>query len=108
MFIKYRSDDIEELIRSVNSTILGTTNYWKQGVAKKAFGEIDNYIWTLTAQYLRRQHPNKSWKWIKTKYFKEDYTQRHKDKYIITSPNNPKIQLIKMSWIHINYARMIK
>jgi len=46
--------------------------------------------------------------WIKTKYFKEDYIQRHKDKYILTSPNNPKIQLIKMSWIHINYARMIK
>jgi len=70
LFIKYRNDDIEKLIRSVNSTILGTANYWKQGVAKKAFGEIDNYIWTLTAQYLRRQHPNKSWKWIKTKYFK--------------------------------------
>lgn len=108
LFIKYRSDNIEELIKRVNSTIIGTANYWKQGVAKKAFGEVDNYIWTLIVQYLRRQHPNKSWKWIKTKYFKEDYSQRHKDNYIFTCPDNPKIQLIKMSWIHINYARMIK
>ena len=108
LFMKYRSDDIEKLIKRLNSTIIGTANYWKQGVAKEAFSEIDNYVWTLTKRYLQRQHPNKSWKWIMNKYFKEDYHHKSKDKYILTSPNNPKTQLIKMSWIHINYSRMIK
>ena len=108
LFMKYRSDDIEKLIKRLNSTIIGTANYWKQGVAKEAFSEIDNYVWTLTKRYLQRQHPNKSWKWIMNKYFKEDYHHKSKDKYILTSPNNPKTQLIKMSWVHINYSRMIK
>ena len=108
LFIKYRSRDIEELIGKVNSLIIGTANYWKQGSAKEAFKEIDNYVWTLTEDYLTRQHPNKGWEWIRNKYFKEDYYHKHDDDYILTSPENPKIQLIKMKWVHINYARKIK
>ena len=108
LFIKYRSRDIEELIGKVNSLIIGTANYWKQGSAKEAFREIDNYVWTLTEDYLTRQHPNKGWEWIRNKYFKEDYYHKHDDDYILTSPENPKIQLVKMKWVHINYARKIK
>lgn len=55
--MKYGSDDIVKLIKRVNSTIIGTANYWKQGVAKEAFSEIDYYVWTLTKRYLRKQHP---------------------------------------------------
>ena len=69
---------------------------------------MDYYVWTLTRRYLLRQHPNKSWKWIRNKYFKEDYTHKHESKYILTNPEHPEEQLIKMSWIHIQYAQTIK
>ena len=39
---------------------------------------------------------NKSWKWIRNKYFKEDYYHEHDDNYILTCPDEPKIQLNKI------------
>lgn len=109
LFLKYRSSGkIDELIGKLNSLIIGTANYWKQAVAQKAFNEIDDYVWKLTYRYLRRQHPNKSWDWIRDRYFKEDYYHKHDDNYILTSPENPSIQLVKMKWVHIHYAHIIK
>ena len=108
IFLKYRSKNIEKLIDDTNNVIIGTANYWKQSSSKQTFYEVDNYVWTLIRRYLLRQHPNKSWKWIRNKYFKEDYTHKHEDNYILTNPNKPEQQLIKMSWIPIQYAKTIK
>ena len=77
-------------------------------MASKAFNDIDYYIWMLTYKHLRRLHPRKPWKWIKKRYFKEDYQKISKDKYILTNPDKPKEQILKMKWIHIKYSRMLK
>ena len=108
LFVEYRSGDIEELISKVNSIMRGTANYWRQGAASKAFDEIDHYVWELTENYLTKRHRNKPWEWIESKYFKEDYYHEHDDNYILTCPDEPKIQLNKMSWTHINHAQTIK
>ena len=98
----------DKLIEKANNVIRGVANFWKQGSASKAFSEIDHYLWTLTYRYLRRLHPRKSWKWIRNRYFKEDYLHERKDNYILTNPDKPKEQLLKMSWTHIRYSKMIK
>lgn len=107
IFVNNRND-INKLIRRANWLITGTANYWKQTSAKHTFSKADNYTWTLTKRYLKRKHSNKSWKWIRNKYFKEDCLGIHKDKYILTDPDEPTIQLQKMAWTPINYAQMIK
>ena len=107
-FLKYRSDNIGKLIYDANNIIIGTANYWKQSASKSTFNDIDAYVWTLTRRYLLRQHPNKSWTWIRNKYFKEDYTHKSEDNYILTNPKEPSEQLVKMSWTNIHYAQTIK
>ncbi|MCF8355897.1 MAG: group II intron reverse transcriptase/maturase, partial [Melioribacteraceae bacterium] len=59
----------EGLIRKLNPIIRGWVNYYKHVVSKKVFGFIDYTIFNITDRWLRKRHPNKSWKWIRRKYF---------------------------------------
>ncbi len=108
VFIENRGSNVTGMIERANSIIDGVGNYWKQTSAKETFTKADYYVWTLIVRYLKRSHPNKSWKWIRNKYFQEDCHNEHNDNYILTDPTNHKRQLIKMSWKHIEYAEMIK
>jgi RNA-directed DNA polymerase len=108
IFDENKGNNVTELIRRSNWLITGTANYWKQSSAKHTFNKADTYVWTLVRRFLTRSHPNKSWKWIRDKYFKEDYFGKHQDNYILTDPENHELQLQKMAWTHIQYAMMIK
>lgn len=108
VFVGNRGSNVTGIIERANYIIDGVGNYWKQTSAKATFAKADYYVWTLIVRYLKRTHPDKSWKWIRDKYFQEDCYNEHDDNYILTDPNNQERQLIKMSWKHIEYARMIK
>jgi len=58
-----------DLIQRLNSILRGWTNYHKHIVSKEIFKEIDYYLWQLLGKWCKRRHPNKSWKWIRDKYF---------------------------------------
>ena len=58
-----------KLITKLNSTLRGWTNYHRHVVSKEIFKEIDLYLWKLLGKWCKRRHPNKSWKWIRAKYF---------------------------------------
>lgn len=108
LFKLHKSKPIEELIEKANNVIRGTAHYWRQTSASETFNKITYYQWQLTRKYLKRRHPKKPWKWILQRYFHPDIFRQHKDKYILTDPENHKTQLIKMSWFKINYSRQIK
>jgi len=57
------------LIELLNPLLRGWSNYHKHIVAKEIFKEIDYYLWYLLGKWCKRRHPNKSWKWIRDKYF---------------------------------------
>ena len=108
LFKLHKSKPIEELIEKANNIIRGTAHYWRQTSASETFNKITYYQWQLTRKYLKRRHPKKPWKWILERYFHPDTFRQHKDKYILTDPENHKTQLIKMSWFKIRYSRQIK
>lgn len=60
----------EALIWMVNQQLTGFTNYYRTGVAHKAFGYIDNHIYLAIRSWIRRKHPKKSWTWRRKKYFR--------------------------------------
>lgn len=58
-----------ELILKLNSILRGWTNYHKSIVSKEIFKKIDYYLWRLLGKWCKRRHANKSWTWIRNKYF---------------------------------------
>jgi RNA-directed DNA polymerase len=107
IFKQMHGHNVDELISKLNSLIQGTANYWKPTVAKKIFTNMDNYIWKKTYKFLRRLHPNKSWKWIKKTYFPRYSDGKYKGNWILTGPNEKKT-LIKMHWTPIRRHVMIQ
>ena len=58
-----------DLIRRLNQQIKGWTMYHRYAVSKRIFQAVDNRIFRKLRRWCRRRHPQKSWKWIKKKYF---------------------------------------
>lgn len=107
IYVRCRNN-IPLLIDKWNKLLFGTAMYWRQTVSKRTFSKIDHYVWKLTKRALKRLHNNKPFKWIYKKYFQPDINGWSNNKYILTDPSDKSLQLIRMDWIQVKYARMIK
>jgi len=57
------------LISKLNPVIRGWSNYFRTGVSKKTFSDLDCYLWEILWNWAKRRHPNKSKGWIAKKYW---------------------------------------
>jgi len=106
-FKRMRGSNVETLINELNPIIRGYGYYWHHAVAKRIFTKMDSYVFNKSVKYLKGLHPNKSWKWMKRRYFKPDITGQSRDKWLLTAPDKL-VQLTKMAWIPIIRHEMIK
>jgi RNA-directed DNA polymerase len=60
----------EDLIHLLNTKILGWANYYRHTVSSKTFSIIDHCIYQALDRWIRKRHPNKGKRWLKTKYFR--------------------------------------
>ena len=102
-----RGHNADELVKRLNSLIIGTANYWKASSAKKTFSNMDHYLWFITFKFLQRLHNNKGKRWIKSKYYPPYYDGKHFGNWVLTGPKENN-HLIKMSWTPIKIHKMIK
>lgn len=100
IFRECHGKSVEILIGKLNPIIRGYALNWNKVVSSKIFGELDNHMFGMVVRFLKRQHPMKSWKWIKARYFKPDRTGQSKDRWILTDPYKGN-QLIRMKWTPI-------
>jgi RNA-directed DNA polymerase len=63
------SRTVGDMIRRLNQQIKGWTMYHRYGVSRRTFAAVDNRIYWKLRRWCRKRHRNKSWKWIKKKYF---------------------------------------
>jgi RNA-directed DNA polymerase len=61
-----------EMIRRLNQQIKGWTMYHRYAASKRTFTRVDHRIFQMVWRWCRRRHPNKSRKWIRTKYFRQE------------------------------------
>jgi len=59
-----RAAPIDEVIRTLNPTIIGWCNYVKTQVSKKAFQRLDDLLWHKMYQWAKRKHNTKTAAWI--------------------------------------------
>jgi len=99
-FNRAKGANATTLIGKLIHIITGTANYWKPGVAKQKFSDIDSYVWTKVKSWINRSHPTKNWEWKTARYFKSDKTGQSKNRWIFTDPVTQN-QLKQMSWTEI-------
>jgi RNA-directed DNA polymerase len=57
------------LINEMNPVIRGWSNYFRIGVAKEVFADLDNFMYRRAQRYMARRHPRKSGRWRTDKYW---------------------------------------
>jgi RNA-directed DNA polymerase len=58
-----------DLIGRLNQQIKGWTMYHRFAVSRRIFAAVDDRIFGKLRRWCRKRQPNKSWGWIKKKYF---------------------------------------
>lgn len=56
------------LISEMNPVIRGWSNYFRTGVAKEIFSDLDSFMYYRAERYMKRRHPRKSAQWRTKKY----------------------------------------
>ena len=64
-----------DLIGLLNARVRGWANFYRYGVSKRAFGQVDHALFWALWQWARRRHPTKSADWRWRHYFRHP---RHK------------------------------
>ena len=57
------------LINEMNPVIRGWSNYFRSGVAKEVFNDLDNFMYRRAQRYMKRRHPMQSGWWRTEKYW---------------------------------------
>jgi len=60
----------EHLISQLNPVLRGWTNYFRHYVSKETFSYIDHQLFLILGRWIKRRHPNKSWKWRFHRYYR--------------------------------------
>jgi RNA-directed DNA polymerase len=79
------------VITKLNSILSGWSNYHKFVNANEAFREIDNFNYLQAVRYAKRKHTNKSWAWIKKRYFSKAVVKR--------KTKNGKLREQTLNWV---------
>ena len=107
IFHEHNGSNVDNLIDHLNYLLRGNAFYWRTVVSKETYSKIDCYVWTKTKKFLKRLHPNKSWKWLRNKYFPIYTKDGRRDRWVLTGPKDGNT-LFKMNWVPIRRWIMIK
>lgn len=64
-----KGQNITQVLLKINPILRGWANYFRIGVAKEVFRDLDHWIFTRCVRWLRFSHPNKSWQWLCKQYW---------------------------------------
>ena len=99
VWLKYKSNQVKELISELNPIIRGWANYYRTCVARKTFENLDYWMHQRARRYAKRKHPKKNDTWRKQKYFGRFNLDR-KDNWVF-GEHSSGIHLLKFTWFNI-------
>jgi len=67
--------ELSELIRALNPILRGWAGYFRYAAAKRTFAYLGNYAWWRVMRWLRKKHPQLTWKQLRRRYFGKDGIQ---------------------------------
>ena len=61
-------EDLDERLRHVNRSLQGWANYFRHGVSKAVFSQIDYHAWRRIGTWIRRKHGRISWREVRHRF----------------------------------------
>src|SRR5262245_23078467 len=69
LFRDHRGGSADALCKAANAKIRVWTGYFRVGVSRRVFEKLDHYLFKLQWRWVRWQHPNKSARWRRKRYW---------------------------------------
>ncbi|MGC1953116.1 MAG: group II intron maturase-specific domain-containing protein, partial [Gammaproteobacteria bacterium] len=93
------------LINEMNPIIQGWSNYFRIGVAKETFAQLDTFMYQRAQRYMKRRHPMKSGRWRTEKYWGRTFG--HQDRWVFMDKVHH-ATLRKFAWTPIIRHRLVR
>jgi RNA-directed DNA polymerase len=100
-----RGANAEAVVAKLNPIIKGWAAYYRIGVSGRAFASLDHHMWNLAYKWARHSHPNKSKRWVTTRYFGA-FNKSRQDRWVFGDRVSGRY-LAKFSWTPIVRHRMV-
>ena len=97
-----------ELIRRLNQQIKGWVMYHRHVASKRTFSQVDCRIFQMLKRWCRRRHQNKSWTWIKAKYFRTSGHHHWIFTGTLTDKHGKSVPIALMSAVRVAIRRFVK
>jgi RNA-directed DNA polymerase len=92
------------LINEMNPVIRGWSNYFRVGVSKEVFNDLDYFMYQRAQRYMKRRHPMKSGWWRTDKYWGQ--TLGRQDRWVFQDKTRHGT-LRKFAWTKISRHRLV-
>jgi RNA-directed DNA polymerase len=76
-----RGVNVSAVIKRLNPIIRGWAAYYRTQVSSDTFNALDGYLWKLTYKWARLSHPNKSRRWVISRYF-DRFDKSRQDRWV--------------------------
>jgi RNA-directed DNA polymerase len=94
------------VMHRLNPIIRGWANYYRGVVATSTFRKLDHWLFQRAVRYAKRTHPNKSWSWLKRRYWGKLNPQRN-DTWVFGDKHTG-WYLLKFSWFTIERHVLVR
>lgn len=93
------------VIITLNPIIRGWAAYYRGVVSKEVFTTVDDHLWRLTYRWALRAHPNKSKRWVVTRYFGQ-FNPSRQNRWVFGDRDSG-FYLRRLDWTRIVRHRMV-
>ena len=66
------SRTLGQVLRKINPILRGWAAYFRYGASKQTFADLGWYAWWRMIYWIRRKHPDLTWKQIRRRYYGAD------------------------------------
>jgi RNA-directed DNA polymerase len=105
-WLALKGHSVKAVLWKLNPIIRGWTNYNRTVIASRTFNKLDAWMHRRARRYAKHTHPNKSWKWVRKRYWGR-WNEERDDNGVFGDKHSGKY-LLKFSWFKIDRHELVR
>jgi RNA-directed DNA polymerase len=105
-WLALKGHSIKAVLWKLNPIIRGWADYNRKVVSARTFQKMDHWMFRRAVRYAKHTHPNKSWKWMRKRYWSR-WNKERDDRWVFGDKQSGKY-LVKFSWFKIVRHELVR